>query len=97
MNKTYSRINWENEPSTETPINEDNLNRMDAALDTIDDRVVTLDTTKLESSTAMTMVKNVTFSNATGVITIQFLNGSSTQYDTKLEKIAVNFEYDAEN
>ena len=42
MQKIYSRINWENTPSTETPLNETNLNRIDAALDVIDDRVVDL-------------------------------------------------------
>lgn len=40
--KVYSRINWENEPSKETPINEDNLNKMDYALNEIDGRVVEL-------------------------------------------------------
>ena len=40
--KTYSRINWENEPSTETPLNENNLNRMDNAVNVLDDRVVEL-------------------------------------------------------
>ncbi|MBQ3558251.1 MAG: hypothetical protein IJA07_01900 [Agathobacter sp.] len=42
MQKLYSRINWENEPSTNTAINEDNLNKMDYALDQIDNRVVSL-------------------------------------------------------
>ena len=42
MQKVYSRINWENDPSTNTAINEDNLNKMDYALDKIDDRVVQL-------------------------------------------------------
>lgn len=42
MQKIYSRINWENDPSTNTAINEDNLNRMDSAIDTLDDRVVQL-------------------------------------------------------
>ena len=42
MQKVYQRINWENDPSTNTPINEDNLNKMDYALDKIDDRVVNL-------------------------------------------------------
>ena len=42
MQKIYSRIEWENEPSTETPLNEDNLNRMDSAIDVIDTRVVDL-------------------------------------------------------
>jgi len=42
MQKIYSRINWENDPSTNTAINEDNLNKMDYALDQIDNRVVNL-------------------------------------------------------
>lgn len=42
MEKTYQRINWENEPSTVTPLNEDNLNRIDYAVDVIDTRVVEL-------------------------------------------------------
>ena len=41
--KVFSRRNWQNEPSTATPINETNLNAGDSALDTIDDRVVALD------------------------------------------------------
>lgn len=46
MNKVYERINWENYPSEGTPINEDNLNRMDNAIDAIDMRVVDLDSNK---------------------------------------------------
>ena len=34
MNKAYKRINWENRPSTATPFNETNMNKMDHALDT---------------------------------------------------------------
>lgn len=41
--KVFSRRNWENEPSTATPLNETNLNVGDNALDIIDDRVVALD------------------------------------------------------
>ena len=46
MNKAYTRIIWVNYPSTTTPLNDTNLNRMDLALDTIDDRVITLITLK---------------------------------------------------
>ena len=42
MQKVYQRINWENDPSTNTPINEDNLNKMDYTIDKLDDRVVAL-------------------------------------------------------
>lgn len=40
MQKVYQRINWENSPSTNTAINEDNLNKIDYAIDEIDNRVV---------------------------------------------------------
>lgn len=40
MQKAYSRIIWENEPSEATPLNERNLNKMDYALDIIDNRVI---------------------------------------------------------
>ena len=46
MQKVYSRINWENYPSENTPINESNLNRTDYALNAIDDRVISLDNQK---------------------------------------------------
>ena len=42
MQKIYERINWENEPSTNTAISEDNLNKMDYAIDKLDDRVIQL-------------------------------------------------------
>ena len=42
MNKAYKRINWKNRPSTATPMNETNMNKMDYALDAVDTRVVEL-------------------------------------------------------
>ena len=94
MNKIYQRIDWENYPSSATPINEDNLNKMDAAIDEIDTRVVTMDTTKLSVVTANTMVKDVAFDETTGVFTITKLNGSVLTINTALEKIATNFVFD---
>ena len=46
MNKAYQRINFENAPSTNTPINATNLNKMDKAINDIDDRVVEFANTK---------------------------------------------------
>lgn len=95
MNKAYSRINWQNQPSTSTALGATNLNKMDIALNSIDDRVITLDTTKLDLTTANSMVKSFSLEQSTGVITITLLDGTVTTYDTKLEKLAVNFAYDA--
>jgi len=40
MEKLYERINFENAPSKKTPLGEENLNRMDAGIDGLDDRVI---------------------------------------------------------
>ena len=96
MNKTYGRINWENYPNDETPLNESNLNKIDVATDEIDNRVITLDTTKATKEEVSTLVQDVTFEEKTGIITITKKNGSKITIDTQMEKIAVNFSYNAE-
>lgn len=93
MNKAHSAINWENYPSDETPLNERNLNKMDAAIGVIDDRVITLDTTKATKTEVATLVADVTFEESTGIITITKKNGSKITIDTQMEKIAINFVY----
>lgn len=93
MNKAHSAINWENYPSDETPLNESNLNKMDAAIGVIDDRVITLDTTKATKTEVATLVADVTFEESTGIITITKKNGSKVTIDTQMEKIAINFVY----
>lgn len=97
MQKVYSRINWENYPSDSTPINETNLNKIDSAVDSIDDRVITLDTTKASKSEVSSLVSEITYDEDTGAFTITKMNGSSFTIDTKLEKIAINFTYDPVN
>ena len=94
MQKSYSRINWENYPSENTPLNESNLNRMDYALNEIDDRVIAIDTDKADATTVAGLVESVTVDDATGVITITKQNGQTVSIQTTLNKIAVNFSYD---
>lgn len=94
MQKAYSRINWENYPSEQTPINESNLNRMDYALDEVDDRVISLDTTKAEVTDIATLVESISVDDTTGEITLTKYNGTTTVIQTTLNKIAVNFSYD---
>lgn len=96
MVKAHTPINWQNKPSVNTPINETNLNKMDSTIGILDDRIIAHDTSKLDKSTANTMVKSISFDESTGVFTITLLNGSTTTIDTKLEKLAVNFSYDVE-
>lgn len=95
MQKVHKNIDWENYPSIKTPVNEQNLNAMDVSIDQIDDRVIVLDTTKLDKIEAQHFVKSITLDRATGVFTITYYNGSFDIIDTLLEKIAVNFGYDA--
>lgn len=98
MNKAYSNpVLWKNYPSTDSPLNETNLLKMGNAIDIIDDRVCSMDTTKLDKVTALEMVKSITLNEDTGVFTITYLNGSTATIDTKLEKLAVNFSYDSTN
>jgi hypothetical protein len=42
VNKAYSRINFQNAPSTATPLNATNLNKMDKAINDLDDRIIEL-------------------------------------------------------
>ncbi|WP_148401767.1 hypothetical protein [Clostridium sp. Marseille-P299] len=93
METVYVRINWQNQPSTATALGAKNLNKIDLALSIVDGRVVSLDTTKLDKSTANGLVQDISVDN-NGVFTIKKLDGTTTKYDTKLEKIAVNFSYD---
>lgn len=93
MNKIYQRIDWENYPSSATPLNEDNLNKMDYAIDKLDDRIVTHETTKLDTATGNSLVKDVTFDETTGVFTIEKLSGSKITINTALEKISTNFHF----
>ena len=59
MNKVYSRINWENEPSTKTPLNEHNLNKIDFAVDEIDNRVIEMDSTTAKNTDLQTLSTRV--------------------------------------
>lgn len=97
MQKAYSRIKWENEPSQETPLNDANLNRMDAAIDEVDNRIINLDITKANKTEISELFNNISFDESTGVLTFTRKNGSTIRIDTKLEKLAVNFSYDAGN
>lgn len=94
MNKVYRRINWLNAPSATTQLGASNLNKMDSAIDSIDDRVVLMDYTKVDTTGIATVVKNIELNQTNGVITITRFDGSAYTIDTDLEKIAVNFSFD---
>lgn len=91
MNKVYTRINWENEPSDKTPVNETNLNKMDFALNEVDNRLIEQDTTKLSKTDASNDLVNWTMDEETGVITVTRRNGENIIFDLNIEKIPVSF------
>lgn len=94
MQKLYARINWENYPSDATPVNEQNLNKIDVAVDGMDNRIISLDTTKFDKTDAQGLIKSLTFNPSNGVFTITYFNGATTTIDTLLEKLAINFDFD---
>ena len=93
MQKIYSRINWENFPSEKTAVNESNLNKMDLAIDNLDDRVVAMDASKVDLTKANELVEEILWDESNGMLTVVKMNGSRAVIDTKLEKLAVNFTY----
>ena len=97
MTKAFNMFLWQNSPSVSTPLGESMLNRVNNALNTVDDRVVNFDTTKANVTDLLTALADVTFDEDTGKFTFTKKNGARTVIDTKLEKLAVNFTYDANN
>lgn len=93
MQKIYSRTYWENFPSEKTAVNESNLNKMDLAIDNLDDRVVAMDASKVDLTKANELVKEILWDESNGTLTVVKMNGSKAVIDTKLEKLAVNFKY----
>jgi hypothetical protein len=95
VNKAYTNwITWVNYPSTNSPINETALNLLSNAVDTIDDRVVTFDTTKANQSDLLLAIKAISFNQSTGTFVFTLFNNNTITIDTDIEKIAVNFDYD---
>ncbi len=102
--KVYTRINWLNKSeSLTTPLGKTNLNKMDKAINLIDDEIVSMsakvdeiDTTKVSADQLNNMVTDVSFNDKNGVISITKHNGTVLNIDTAMEKIAVNFEYNAQ-
>ncbi len=94
MQKAFSNFQWQNYPSMDSPINRANLMKINNGLDTVDDRVITLDTTKFNAADAQGLIKSLTFNRTNGVFTITYVNGATATIDTMLEKLAVNFGFD---
>lgn len=94
MQKAFNSFPWRNYPSADSPLNDQNLMKINNGLNTVDDRVITLDTTKFDKTDAQGLIKSLTFNPSNGVFTITYFNGATATIDTLLEKLAVNFDFD---
>ncbi|MBQ2803958.1 MAG: hypothetical protein IJF07_08685 [Lachnospiraceae bacterium] len=97
MQKAHSPINWENYPSEKSAVNATNLNNMDRAIGEIDDRVIHLDVTKFDKTSASGLITNFDLDTENGVITLTYYSGSKKIIPTNMAKIALNITYDAGN
>lgn len=84
------------EESETTPLNATNLNKIDSAVDTIDDRVITLDTTKATKAENLENLNGVTYDSTTGTFTFTWVNGDTLVADLNIEKIPVSFSMSAD-
>lgn len=82
---------WKNLPDVTTPILAEELNRNEQSVDTIDDRVIVLDTSKANQSDLLQTIKTLTYNTSTGVFVFTFWNGSTYTVDLNIEKIPVSF------
>lgn len=94
MNKAFNFFEWWNEPDERSPLNRSNLMKINHGLEEVDNRVISLDTTKLSKTEAQGLIKSLTFNPDNGVFTVTYYNGATATIDTLLEKLAVNFDFD---
>ncbi|MBP5598113.1 MAG: hypothetical protein J6Y02_22280 [Pseudobutyrivibrio sp.] len=91
----YTRIHWENEPDTSTPLDKDNLNHMDAALKAFDLLIKEIGNNSMVfSDIANCLSGQPTINQSTGVMTFPKKDGGAYTLDTLLEKVIVNFDFD---
>lgn len=87
MDKAFTNFEWKNFPNTTTPINATNLNKINNAIDTIDDRVIALQ--KVEISQDVTLSTSQT-------TTVTFTN-SAIKADSTIECFTTNNEMEYES
>lgn len=97
----YDRIHWLNKSeSLTTPLGKTNLNRMDSAIyniaENLDIAYNEMSTGKLDKSDADKLIVGMpSWNSNTGVLTINFYDGTQFQIDFNIEKIPVSFSMDS--
>ncbi len=98
MNNAHIDLIWKNYPSDESPVNEENLNRMVRSINLTDENVHNLDENKASKEELLEhtskLFKDVQYSNKTGILTFTRKNGETITIDTPLEMVALDIYYD---
>lgn len=92
--KLFSNFVWKNRPDTSTPLGQTLLNRLNTALNGIDDRVVTLNAEKASTADLNGSIVNVRLDEKTGIFTFTRFDGTTFTINTALEEVVTNFKYD---
>lgn len=91
MEKLYERINFENSPSVKTPLNEENLNKMDSAINALDDRVVDLNSDIASIATLSPNVYNPVHEQPNAILGGDGAETVNSKYKTNIEYIPVEY------
>ena len=92
--KLFSFFTWKNRPDTSTPLGRTLLNRLNNAINSIDDRVVTLNAEKASTADLNGSIVNVRLDEKTGIFTFTRFDGTTFTINTALEEVVTNFVYD---
>lgn len=92
--KLFTNFAWKNRPDTSTPLGQTLLNRLNNAINGIDDRVVTLNAEKASTDDLNGSIVNVRLDEKTGIFTFTRFDGTTFTINTALEEVVTNFKYD---
>ena len=92
--KLFTNFAWKNRPDTSTPLGQTLLNRLNNAINGIDDRVVTLNAEKASTADLNGSIVNVRLDEKTGIFTFTRFDGTTFTINTALEEVVTNFVYD---
>ena len=85
MAKTYTKLNWQNSPSTSTAISATNLNIMDKGIDDIDNAVVALQSGKIDKTS---IAQTDTINDATKVASTAITHAHGLEIDAINDNLA---------
>lgn len=94
LSKLFSFFEWKNRPDTSTPLGQTLLNRINRALNGIDDRVITLNAEKASMEDLNGSIVDVKLNEKNGILTFTRFDGTTFIINTALEEIVTNFKFD---